>query len=214
MNLPETIGSPTVWTALNKNLFLVKEDKGATFEFKVIETYDMFDPVTNEHLFECCEPHLGFFAKFFRALPDYRVLAPFDIVVRLPKAGPQAIRIKRGIVFFGGGTVKIFDENNQLIGSFVKKGSFSIGSSFKVLNKDNQVICELKGDWKGRDFKFLFQGTELAQVCRKWEGLAKELFSSNKNYVISINESVPRDNNVRQLIIAAILCVEKLQRRR
>ena len=50
--------------------------------------------------------------------------------------------------------------------------------------------------------------TELAHVSKKWAGLGKELFTSADNYVLSIADSVPADHVARQLIIAAVMCID------
>lgn len=50
--------------------------------------------------------------------------------------------------------------------------------------------------------------SELAHVTKKWEGIGKELFTSADNYVLQISESVPADSMVRQLILAAVMCID------
>ena len=49
---------------------------------------------------------------------------------------------------------------------------------------------------------------ELAKVTKKWGGLGKEFFTSADNYVLEISEDVPPDQPVRQLIMAAVLCID------
>jgi len=48
----------------------------------------------------------------------------------------------------------------------------------------------------------------LAKVSKKWGGLSKELFTSADNYILQISEEVPPDQPVRQLIMAAVLCID------
>lgn len=103
--------------------------------------------------------------------------------------------------------VKVLDEQGQAIGGFKQK-FFSIGGSFNVLDANDKPICLLKGKWTGWDFKFMDGETELAHVTKKWAGLGKELFTSADNYVLEISESVPADNVVRQLILAAVMCID------
>ena len=50
--------------------------------------------------------------------------------------------------------------------------------------------------------------TELAHVAKQWAGLGKELFTSADNYMLEINQAVPKDNPVRMLIIGAVLCID------
>ena len=49
---------------------------------------------------------------------------------------------------------------------------------------------------------------ELAQVSKKWAGLGKELFTTADNYMLSINESVKKDDHARILILAAVMCID------
>jgi uncharacterized protein YxjI len=66
----------------------------------------------------------------------------------------------------------------------------------------------LKGKWTGWNFKFLAGDYELAHVTKKWAGIGKELCTSADNYVLEVSEDVPTDNAVRQLILAAVMCID------
>ena len=101
----------------------------------------------------------------------------------------------------------MLDANNQYIGGFKQK-LFSIGGAFTVLDANAQPVCELKGKWTGGDFRFLSGEVELAHVTKKWAGLGKELFTSADNYVLEISQSVPADSVARQLILAAVMCID------
>ena len=50
--------------------------------------------------------------------------------------------------------------------------------------------------------------TELAHITKKWSGVGKELFTSADNYILQISESVPVDSVARQLIVAAVMCID------
>jgi len=69
-------------------------------------------------------------------------------------------------------------------------------------------VCQLKGKWTRWNFKFLAGEQELAHVTKKWAGIGKELFTSADNYVLEISDSVPADNVARQLIVAAVMCID------
>ncbi|MEO2013991.1 MAG: phospholipid scramblase-related protein, partial [Fuerstiella sp.] len=60
----------------------------------------------------------------------------------------------------------------------------------------------------GWNFKFMSGNTELAHVTKKWAGLGKEMFTSADNYVLQISDDVPPDNPIRELIIAAVMCID------
>ena len=77
-----------------------------------------------------------------------------------------------------------------------------------MLDAHDQPVCELKGKWTGWDFRFLSGEAKLAHVTKKWAGLGKELFTTADNYVLSISEQVPTDSVARQLILAAVMCID------
>jgi uncharacterized protein YxjI len=185
---------------LNNNLFLVKEHVGI---FKASNNYDIHDPATNNILLECRE-NIGFFTKIFR-FTDYKRMTPFNIIVSTPD-GKQIVRVSRGISIFLS-NVDVFDENDQRVGGFKQK-FFSIGGSFNMLDKTDNIVCTLKGNWVGWDFKFVAGNDESAAVSKQWAGIGKELFTSADNYVLKISDKVPANSPVRQLIMAAVLCID------
>jgi len=186
---------------LKRNVFLVKEHVGM---FKAANNYDIHDSQTGDIIMECREERLGMITKLLR-YTDYKRMTPFDIQIRTPD-GNQLVRITRGVSLFLSKVV-VFDEQDKIIGGFKQK-LFSIGGSFNVLDANDNPICLLKGKWTGWDFKFMAGETELAHVTKKWAGMGKELFTSADNYVLEISESVPTDNAVRQLILAAVMCID------
>lgn len=186
---------------LNQNTFLVKEHVGM---FKAANNYDILDPETGEIILECREDNLGFMTKLFR-FTDWKRMTPFDIEIRTPQ-GEKVVRVTRGISLFLS-KVQVLDENDMVIGGFQQK-LFTIGGGFKVLDSNEQPVCELKGKWTGWEFKFKSGENELAMVSKKWAGMGKELFTSADNYVLSISDQVPPDHVARQLIMAAVMCID------
>ena len=186
---------------LNKNLYLVKEHVGM---FKAANNYDIYDPDNGEIIMECREENLGVLTKYLR-FTDYKRMTPFDVQVRTPQ-GEQVVRVRRGISIFLS-KVDVLDEFNSVIGGFKQK-LFSIGGAFTVLDPYDKPVCQLKGKWTGWDFKFLDGNKELAHVTKKWAGIGKELFTTADNYVLQISDSVPQDDAARQLILAAVMCID------
>lgn len=185
---------------LSKNVFLVKEQAKL---FKAANNFDIFDPETGQLVMECRE-NLGLITRIFR-FSDYKRMTPFNVCVRTPD-GRQVVRVQRGISVFLS-KVRVYDENDEQIGGFKQK-FFSIGGAFKVLDRNDQPLCELKGKWTGWDFRFVSGGTELAQVSKKWAGIGRELFTSADNYVLSISPEVPPGHPVRKLILGAVMCID------
>jgi len=186
---------------INKNLFLVKEHVGM---FKAANNFDIYDPASGEVIMECREPTLGFFTKLLR-FTDYKRMTPFDIQIRTPD-GQRIVRIQRGVSIFLSKVI-ISDHNNNTIGGFAQK-LLSIGGKFDVLDKDDQMICQLEGKWTGWDFYFKNNGKEFAHVSKKWAGLGKEMFTSADNYMLEIANDVPENDDVRKLILAAVMCID------
>ena len=186
---------------LARNVFFVKEHVGI---FKAANNYDILDPANGQIIMECREDKLGAFTKFLR-FTDWKRMTPFHVKIRTPEGRP-VVTVKRGVSFFLS-KVEVYNEQNQYIGGFKQK-FFSIGGAFTVLDAHDQPVCELKGKWTGWDFRFLSGEAELAHVTKKWAGLGKELFTTADNYVLSISEQVPTDSVARQLILAAVMCID------
>ncbi|HWZ21335.1 MAG TPA: phospholipid scramblase-related protein [Cytophagaceae bacterium] len=188
-------------TVLNQNVFFVKEHVGM---FKASNSYDIINPETKELIMTCREENLGFFTKIFR-FSKYKKMTPFDIEVKT-NLGESVVKVKRGVSVFVS-TVEVFDGKDLLIGKFKQK-FFSIGGKFDVLDANDNVLCTLKGKWTSWDFKFASDTVEYATVSKKWAGLGKELFTTADNYVLTINDSAPKDSVMRKLILAAVMCID------
>ncbi len=187
--------------SLNRNVFLVKEHVGA---FKAANNFDIHDPASGEIIMLCREDNLGSITKLLR-FTDYKRMTPFDIKVTTPE-GQQLVRVTRGTTFIRS-KVTVLDGKDQKVGGFSQK-LMSIGGKFDVLDENDQILCSLKGNWTGWDFRFVAGDSEFAHVTKKWSGMGKEFFTSADNYVLEISDSVPPDSRVRLLILAAVLCID------
>jgi uncharacterized protein YxjI len=187
---------------LNRNVFLVKEHVGI---FKAANNFDIYDPESKQIILECREDNLGFFTKMLR-FTDYKRMTPFELEIRTPQ-GQKVITVKRGATFLRS-TVEVLDDRGGLVGKF-RQRLFTIGGKFDVLDPSDQLLCKLQGKILGWDFKFTSNDNkEFATVTKKWAGLGKELFTSADNYVLQISNDVPADHPLRQLILAAVMCID------
>lgn len=186
---------------LNRNLFFVKEHVGM---FKAANNYDIHNPDNQEVIMNCREEKLGFFTKMLR-FTDYKRMTPFNVEVTTP-SGERVLTVKRGVSIFLS-TVDVYDENDKLVGKFKQK-FFSIGGKFNVLDPEENILCTLKGKWTSWDFKFVNDNLEYGHVSKKWAGLGKEMFTSADNYMLEINEAVPKDDPLRILILSAVICID------
>lgn len=186
---------------LNRNLFFIKEHVGI---FKAANNFDILDPESQEIIMHCREEKLGFFTKMLR-FTDYKRMTPFNVEIKTPTV-EKVLTVKRGISIILS-TVEVFDENDVLVGSFKQK-LFSIGGKFNVLDPNENVLCKLQGKWTSWDFKFVNENNEFGHVSKKWAGLGKEMFTTADNYMLEINESVPKDDPLRTLILGAVICID------
>ncbi|MDX1996995.1 MAG: phospholipid scramblase-related protein [Thermoanaerobaculia bacterium] len=94
------------------------------------------------------------------------------------------------------------------LGSFRSK-AISLGGAFFVLDASGQTVAEIKGDWKGWNFRFLdTAGRELGTVTKQWAGIGKELFTSADTYLIALSDAAPRGANQVALLLAAGLAID------
>ncbi len=186
---------------LNNNLFFVKEHVGM---FKASNNFDIYDPQTQQQLMMCREEKLGFFTRILR-FTEYKRMTPFDIVVSSTD-GEKVLRVKRGTTFFVS-NVEVLDEHDNVVGK-LKQKFFSFGGKFSVLDADDNFLFSLKGQWTSWDFKFVKDDIEFGSVTKKWAGIGKEFFTSADNYILKIGEQVPEDNNLRVLLLGAVMCID------
>ena len=187
--------------ALNMNRFLVKEHVGM---LKAANNFDIYDPETGKMVMVCREDDLGLVTKLLR-FTDLKRNTPFNIQIRTSE-GEQLIRVSRGIAIFLS-DVTVHDENGATIGGFKQK-FFSVGGAFDILDPRGSSLCSLKGKWTGWDFRFVHNNMEFAHVTKKWAGIGKEFFTSADNYMLEISNSVPANHPIRQLILAAVMCID------
>lgn len=186
---------------LNQNLFFIKEHVGM---FKAANNYDIHNPESQEIIMNCREEKLGFFTKMLR-FTDYKRMTPFDIEIKTP-SGEKILSVKRGVSFLFS-SVSVYDESDKLVGKFEQK-IFSIGGKFNVLDDKDRELCKLKGKWTSWDFKFVKNEKEYGHVSKKWAGLGKEMFTSSDNYMLEIKDTVAKDDPLRILILAAVICID------
>ena len=186
---------------LNKKTYFVKEQ----VQFmKLSGRYDIFDPITNQQIgFAKEEP--GGLIHLLRFLLSKTIL-PNKINVYDTESNSIAFTIKKPFSFLRS-NVKVFDANGQYKGYFKSK-ILTIGGGFMVFNANDQLVAEIKGDWKGWNFKFIINDKEFGTITKKWSGVGKELFTSADNYVIALNEDEEIAEDSAMLLLAAGLAID------
>lgn len=183
--------------------FVVKEHIGL---LKLTDTYDIFDAQSQQQVALARETISGVM-KVLRLLVNKQMLPTTVTVTERDENGPVLFRIERGFTFIRPKVV-VVDANGREVGYFRSK-LFSLGGGFWVHDMSDQQVAEVKGDWKGRNFKFLDANQqELGQVAMKWGGVAKELFTSADTYMVQIAPSADGIPNIKMLLLAAALAID------
>lgn len=187
---------------LSRTTYLIKERAAI---LKLTDTYDILDPASGETLGLAKEEPPGW-AKWLRMLINKSML---PTKVNIYEHGRQVpvLSIDRGFTFLRS-KIKVIAAGGHSLGYFLSK-IFSLGGGFKVYDNQDQQVADVKGDWKGWDFKFLNQqGQEIGKVTKKWAGLGKELFTSADNYVISLSDQSGGNPAASALLLAAGLAID------
>jgi len=187
---------------LDLNTWLVKEHVGF---LKLLDRYDVYDPATGQHV-GLVQETPSFLGKWLRLLINKSFL-PTVVCVYKEENAPVIFSIRRPVKFFRS-KVYVRDSQGNNIGYFKSK-LFSLGGGFYLYDTNDQQIAEVKGDWKGWNFKFIGKnGQELGTVTKKWAGIGKELFTSADNYIVSINEGMSKESVIKILLLAAALSID------
>ena len=140
--------------------------------------------------------------KFFRLLVS-KSLMPTRVEVSAGSEQPPVLVLKRGVTLLRA-RVEVLDGRGTKLG-FMQSKLFSLGGGFFIFSADNQKFAEVRGDWKGWNFKLLdLNGGEMGLVTKKWAGLGRELFTSADNYVIEVRDG----NGSNALLLADALAID------
>jgi uncharacterized protein YxjI len=71
------------------------------------------------------------------------------------------------------------------------------------MDNEGREIATIKGDWAAWNFEITdTAGQRIGRVDKKWDGLAKELFTTADKYVVNIEPSVTDEN--QRIAIASV----------
>ena len=189
---------------LARSQYFIREHVGV---LKLSNTYDILDPESHT-VIGVAKEEISPLIHVMRFLIHKRIL-PTQVNVYEgddPQTGQLLFSIKRGLTFMRA-RVDVVDARGELVGWFKSK-LFSVGGGFRVYSRDDVEVAEVKGDWKGWNFKFLLGGKEIGCVTKKWSGLGKELFTTADSYMISLNGESNAGQSV--LLLAAGLAIDTI----
>ncbi len=186
---------------LDRKTFLVRERVGF---LKLTDTFDILEPSSGRALGTATET-ISPVMKVARLLINKRLL-PTTVEVRTSQPDRVVLSIRRAGLLRS--TVTVNDASGKVIGSFKSK-IFSLGGGFHVLDATGRPVAEIKGDWKGWNFRLLnSSGVEIGKVTKQWAGIGKELFTSADNYVIALDETRDLPPGTSALLLAAGLAID------
>ena len=187
---------------LGRQQYFVKERVGL---LKLVDTYDILEP-ENQQRIGLAKEEPPTWIKLLGFLINKQMLPTRVNVYEEGQAAP-IFYISRGFTFLRS-KIMVIGPGGTPVGYFKSK-LFSLGGGFFVFDMRDRQVAEVKGDWKGWNFKFLGQnGAELGVVTKKWAGLAKEFFTSADQYLISLNEAAPATEGAGVLLLAAGLAID------
>jgi uncharacterized protein YxjI len=187
---------------LDRNTFFIKERVAI---LKLTDVYDILDPATQE-IIGVAKEEPPAWAKWLRLVMNKHHL-PTVLNIYEDETAPPVFSVYRPWVFMRS-KIKVTDHSGGSFGYFKSK-LFSIGGGFNVYDNADQQVAELKGDWKGWNFRFLTSdGRELGTVTKKWAGIGRELFTSADNYMISLSEEAAGNTAAGVLLLAGGLAID------
>ena len=187
---------------LERTIFFIKERVAM---LKLTDTYDILDPATGQNIGLAKEEPPAW-AKWLRLVVNKQML-PTAVNIYECDGQPAVLSIQRGFTFLRS-KVRVVAGHGESLGYFKSK-LLSLGGGFNVFDNADQQVAEVKGNWKGWDFRFLSKGgREIGTVTKKWAGLGKELFTSADNYVISLTDPGGAGQGASALLLAAGLSID------
>ncbi|WP_316413012.1 phospholipid scramblase-related protein [Mesoterricola silvestris] len=147
---------------------------------KLRDTYDLLDPETEAVLGQA-KDEPATWAKWSRLLVK-KALLPTTLHI-YPTGQTQPVLSVHKKAAFLRTRLEVRDASGQMIMGLLSK-AFSLGGAFRILDPAGQEVGELKGDWKGWDYKATVQGQPMGVVTKKWAGLLKEAFTNADRYLV------------------------------
>ena len=186
---------------LERSTYFVKEHASL---LKLTDTYDILDPATGQQL-GVAKEEPPVWAKWLRLAIEKRLM-PTKINIYETEGQPPVVSVHRGFTFLRS-KVHVVAGGRKL--GYFRSKLISLGGGFLVFDHADQQVAEVKGDWKGWNFRFLNKsGREIGTVTKKWAGLGKELFTSADNYIISITDPSAAGADTSALLLAAGLAID------
>ena len=186
----------------NRRQLFVRQHAGI---LKLTGTYDIIDPASGQIIGAAKEVPPAW-AKYLRLLVN-KALLPTTVEVTEAGTTPTAVALHKDAGIFSK-RVRVTTGTGTELGYFQSK-TFSLGGTLRLHETSGKLLGEVKGDWKGWNFKMVdTQGRELGVITKKWAGIGKELFTTADQYAISLSETATSNTGLSTLLLAAGLAVD------
>jgi hypothetical protein len=189
---------------LNHRKFLIKERLSLISHF---DAYDIINPETSQPIGIAIDQP-GELASAARFSMNKRYL-PATLQVSEAEGKPPVFTLLKKSGLFRVG-FQIQGNDGTLIGT-IRSMFMRLGGGIKIFNSKGDQISQLKGDWRGENYRFLdMAGNEIGLLTKHWSGLLKEIISTSDHYLLSLNENriSPDDHAMITLLLAAGLAVD------
>lgn len=166
----------------SNNTFVIDEKIAA---FKLSNAYRVYDKDGRE--MGAIQEHKSL-GKILLGIILPESMEPFELNI-LNADGKRIAQLKRGVTLFMS-RVRIYNENGASIGSFKQRLTL-MKPKFTLYDNLGNEVATIKGDWKAWNFDITdTTGKKIGSEDKRWNGIAKELFTTADKYVVSIDPSV------------------------
>jgi uncharacterized protein YxjI len=193
------------YTLLQNNDFLIDEKVGM---FKFENQYKIFND--EGHQLGRVQQRMTLGQKFLRMIISPAAL-PFKIEIYDEKDA-MILKVSRGWTFWMS-KITIEDAQGMVLG-YIKQKFKLFTPKFEVLDSQNMLLAELKGDWTAWDFQLNnSQGQTLATINKKWNGAMKEIFTTADKYKVSIDGTLVNDT-LKKIILSSAITIDMVLKER
>jgi len=97
--------------------------------------------------------------------------------------------------------MKVLGEDGQVVASINQK--FGLKPKFEIYDTNNSLLAHIQGNWTAWNFNITdASGAVIGTISKKFNGLAKEIFTDADKYVVNIEPSVT--NEAQRIAIATV----------
>ena len=185
----------------SNNTFVIDENIAA---FKLSNAYKVYDKDGVE--IGAIQEHKSLWHILLSFVLSKNMM-PFELNI-LNADGKRIAQLKRGVTLFMS-KVQIFNEAGAPIGSFKQKFTL-MKPKFTLLDNLGTEMATIKGDWKAWSFEITdAAGLRIGSIDKKWNGVAKELFTTADKYAVNI-EPTQTDENTRIAVASVAAAIDMI----